>query len=385
MERVRIGIIGMGNMGRHHAAYLMDGEVDRAELAAVCSPSPAKLESYRPLAVHSDAEALLASGEIDAVIVATPHYQHTTLGMAALEAGVHLMVEKPISAHKADAQRLIDCSRRHPRVVFAGMFQLRCEPRYRKIRRLILDGELGEVVRINWIITDWYRTQAYYSSGGWRATWKGEGGGVLINQCLHQLDVLQWMCGMPARIRSFVQLGRYHDIEVEDSVTAYFEYPGGATGVFLSSTGEAPGSNRLEIAGTRGRVVLESDRLSFVRNEVCMREHCRDSPSGFLKPPVWNVDIPIEPARSPHASLMQDFVDAILDGTPPAVPGAEGLHSVELANAMLYSGLEQRTVELPLDGEAYQARLERLAAESRFEKKVADRGAAEDFASSFSR
>ena len=384
MDRVRIGIIGMGNMGRHHAAYLQRGDVPRAELTAVCSPSPRKLESWRPLAIHGDPEAMLRSGEIDAVVIATPHYQHTTLGMAALEAGVHLMVEKPISAHKADAERLVACARRHSDLTFAGMFQLRCEPRYRRIRRLVRDGDLGDPVRINWIITDWYRTEAYYSSGGWRATWKGEGGGVLINQCLHQLDVLQWMCGMPARIRSFVQLGRYHNIEVEDSVTAYFEYPDGATGVFLSSTGEAPGSNRLEIAGTRGRVVLENDRLSFVRNEVCMREHCRTSPSGFLKPPVWNVEIPIEPADAPHAQLMRNFVNSILDGTPLIAPGEDGLASVELANAMLYSGLEERTIEMPMDAAAFEVRLRKLIAESRFEKTVVE-NAAEDFARSFNR
>ena len=187
------------------------------------------------------AKSSSSSGEVDAVIIATPHYQHTTLGIAALEAGLHVMVEKPISAHKADAERLIAAHQKKPETGFRRHVPMRTEPRYLKIRKLIQNGELGELARINWIITDWYRTEAYYSSGGWRATWKGEGGGVLLNQCLHNLDILQWLCGMPARVRGFCQLGRYHNIEVEDNVTAYLEYPNGATGVFITSTGEAPG------------------------------------------------------------------------------------------------------------------------------------------------
>src|SRR5436853_5040665 len=256
MNKVRLGIIGMGNMGKFHAEYLLSGQVSRAELTAVCSTSPDKLESYKTkgVQVYDNGERLLASGLIDAVIIATPHYQHTALGIAALEAGLHIMVEKPISAHKADAERLIAAARKQPHLVFAAMFQLRTEPRYAKIRKLIQNGELGEVVRVNWIITDWYRTEAYYASGGWRATWKGEGGGVLLNQCLHQLDTLQWLLGMPQRVRGFCQIGRYHKIEVEDNVTVYLEWGNGATGVFISSTGETPGTNRFEICGTRGKV-----------------------------------------------------------------------------------------------------------------------------------
>jgi predicted dehydrogenase len=264
------------------------------------------------------------------------------------------------------------------------MFQLRTEPRYAKIRKLIQDGELGRITRISWIITDWYRTEAYYASGGWRATWKGEGGGVLLNQCLHQLDTLQWLVGKPARVRGFCQIGRYHDIEVEDNVTVYLEWPNDATGVFISSTGEAPGTNRFEICGTRGKVVLEHNRLGFTRNDADMIEFSKQAQSGFTKPEVWNVDIPIENAPAPHATLMQNFVEAILDGVPLLVPGAEGLHSVELANAMLYSSLIGRTVELPLDGAAFAAELERLISASKIQKKVVA-VSAEDFTKSFNR
>src|SRR5437867_1472503 len=381
MNKVRLGIIGLGNIGQHHAGYLSAGKVSRAELVAVSDAVPGKLEKYKPLKIFSDGEELIRSGLVDAVIIATPHYQHTTLGIAALNQGVHAMVEKPISAHKADAERLIDARRKNPKLVFAGMFQLRAELRYLKVQKLIQTGELGEIVRMSWIITDWFRTEAYYASGGWRATWKGEGGGVLLNQCLHNLDVMQWLLGMPARLRGFCQLGRFHDIEVEDNVSAYFEYPNGATGTFVASTGEAPGTNRFEIAGTRGKLGLERDKLSFTRNETDMLEFSRTAKVGFAKPDVWQVDIPFDNAPNPHAILMQNFVNAILDREPLIAPGEEGLHSVELANVMLYSSLLGQTIELPMNSAAYEKKLNQLIAESKLEKKVVEI-ANEDFAKS---
>jgi predicted dehydrogenase len=294
------------------------------------------------------------------------------------------MVEKPISAHKADAERLIATHKKHPRQVFAGMFQLRAEPRYLKIRKLIQDGEIGEFVRMSWIMTDWFRTEAYYASGGWRATWKGEGGGVLLNQCLHNLDVLHWLLGTPARLRGFCQLGRFHQIEVEDNVSAYFEYGNGATGTFVSSTGEAPGTNRFEIVGTRGKLVLERDKLAFTRNEDDMLQFSRTAKIGFAKPEIWQCDIPFENAANGHAVLMQNFVNAILDQEPLIAPGEEGIHSVELANAILYSSLVEETIEMPLDSAAYERKLNQLIAESKLEKRVVEI-ANEDFTKSFNR
>jgi predicted dehydrogenase len=386
MNKVRLGILGMGNIGKFHADYLLAGKVPRCELAAVCSTSPHKLDAFKAkgIVVFDDAAKLIQSGAVDAVLVATPHPQHPAQGIAALEAGLHLMVEKPIASHKADAERLIAAAARRPKQVFSAMFQLRTEPRYAKIRKLIQSGELGAIVRVNWIITDWFRTEAYYASGGWRATWKGEGGGVLLNQCLHQLDTLQWLTGMPARVRGFCQLGRYHDIEVEDNVTIYLEWNSGATGVFVSSTGEAPGTNRLEIAGTRGRVVLENNKLAFTRNDADMIEFSRAAKTGFAKPDVWNADIPIDNAVNPHGILLQNFTEAILDGAPLLVPGAEGIHSVELANAMLYSSLLGQTVSLPMDGAAYEKKLNELIAGSKVQKKVIA-VSTEDFTKSFNR
>ena len=359
MKTVRLGIIGLGNIGQHHFGYLTAGKVSRAELVAVSDAVPAKLDRYMPLKTFTDGEELIRSGLVDAVIIATSHYQHTALGIAALKQGLHVMVEKPISAHKADAERLIAEHKQHPKQVFAGMFQLRAEPRYLKIQKLIQTGDLGEVVRMSWIMTDWFRTEAYYASGGWRATWKGEGGGVLLNQCLHNLDAMQWLLGMPARVRGFCQLGRFHNIEVEDNVSAYLEYSNGATGTFVSSTGEAPGTNRFEIVGTRAKL-------------------------SFAKPEVWNVEIPFENAPNAHATLMQNFVNAILDGEPLIAPGAEGIHSVELANVILYSSLINQAVELPMDSAAYEKQLNQLIAGSKIEKKVVA-VSNEDFTASFKR
>ena len=384
MNPIRLGIIGMGNIGQHHAGYLLAGKVGRCELVAVSDAVPGKLERFKPLKIFSDGEELIRSGLVDAVVIATPHFQHTSLGIAALQRGLHVMVEKPISAHKTDAERLIAAHQAHPKPVFAGMFQLRAEPRYLKIQKLIQSGDLGDVVRMSWLITDWYRTEAYFASGGWRATWKGEGGGVLLNQCLHNLDVLAWLLGMPARVRGFCQLGRYHHIEVEDNVTAYLEYPNGATGVFITSSGEAPGTNRFELAGTRGKVVLENNRLAFTRNEVDMIQFSRTAKLGFARPDVWHVEIPFADAALPHATLMQNFVDAILDGTPLIAPGEDGLASVELANVMLYSSLMNHSVELPLNGGAFEHKLQQLIADSKFQKQVVE-VAGEDFTKSFHR
>ncbi len=371
----------MGNIGKYHAEYLLAGKVNRAELVAVCANSTGPLERFLPLNLFSDGEQLIRSGEVDAVIIATPHFQHTSLGIAAMRAGVHVMVEKPISAHKADAERFIAVHKQHPNVTFAGMFQLRTEPRYLQMRKLI-QKDLGEIVRVNWINTDWYRTEAYYASGGWRATWKGEGGGVLLNQCLHNLDALQWLLGMPKRVRGFCQLGRFHQIEVEDNVTVYLEWPNGATGVFVSSTGETPGTNRFEIVGTRGKLVLENNQLMLTRIDADMIEFSRTATQGFAKPNATTEQVPFENAAAPHAIMTQNFVDAILDGKPLIAPGAEGIHSVELANAMIYSSLLGETLELPMDGDAWEKKLHQLTADSKIQKKVVA-VASDDFASSF--
>jgi len=383
MSKVRLGIIGLGNMGQAHARYLLEGRVRRCELTAVADVEPERLKRFGQLKTFTRSEDLIRSGAVDAVLIATPHYSHTTIGIDALQQGLHVLVEKPISVHKADAERLI-AAHTNKKQVFAAMFMQRTDPHYRRIERLISQGELGEIRRTSWIITDWFRTEAYYASGGWRATWKGEGGGVLLNQCPHNLDLFQWLCGMPKRVRAFAGLGKCHDIEVEDEVTAYLEYPNGATGVFVASTGEAPGTNRLEIAGDRGRLVLEEGKITFLRTEVPVSRFLKECPELFAKPEVWRVEIPAEGKGGQHVEITQNFVDAILDGVPLIAPAEEGIHSVELANAMLYSHFTGQTVELPLDAAAYERLLQGLIANSRFDRKPASGSApAADMAKSF--
>lgn len=385
MKELRLGIIGLGSMGRAHAASVQKGAISRCRLTAVCDSHASSLESYagQGVAVFSDSKKLIASGEVDAVLIATPHYSHTTIGIDALKAGLHVLVEKPISVHKADCQRLI-AAHRSKKQVFAAMFNQRADPYYLKLRALIRSGELGQVRRINWIITNWFRSEAYYASGGWRATWAGEGGGVLLNQCPHQLDLWQWLFGMPARVRAHCQIGRYHQIEVEDDVTAYMEYADGTTGVFVTSTGEAPGTNRLEVTGERGRVVIENDRFLFTRNEVEMSEFSRTTDQRFAIPDRWNVEIPVSGHGGQHNAIMENFTCAILDKAPLIAPAAEGIHSVELANAMIYSSFTKKTVELPLSAPAYERLLKKKIAGSTFRKKV-KKVADADFSQSFAK
>lgn len=383
-EVVRLGIVGLGNMGSAHARSILDGRVPGCELAAVCDLEPPEAGRFGGAEVFNDHRAMIASGKVNAVLVATPHYSHTTIGADALRAGLHVLVEKPISVHKADCERLI-AAHGGGGQVFAAMFNQRTDPYYQKVRDLVRGGALGAVRRINWIITDWFRTEAYYASGGWRATWAGEGGGVLLNQCPHNLDLYQWIFGMPARVRGFCSFGRYHDIEVEDDVTAYFEHPDGSKGVFITSTGEAPGTNRLEVTAENGRLVHEGGRLEFKRNEIPTSEFSRTTTRSFATPGVWNCSIPLPDNRGPqHVGILNNFTAAILRGEELIAPAAEGIHSVELGNAILYSSLTGRTVDLPLSSAAYARRLRALIAGSRFKKKVVRaKASASDFAKSF--
>jgi predicted dehydrogenase len=386
MDKVRIGIVGLGNMGSAHAANIQAGKIRQLELTAVSDMDTARFARVPGVKGFAQVDDMMSSGLIDAILIATPHYDHTSLGIKALKAGLHVMVEKPISVHRADAERLI-AAYSNKKQVFAAMFNQRTDLYYRKIRQLIQSGELGELRRVNWIITNWFRTEAYYGSGGWRATWAGEGGGVLLNQCPHNLDLFQWMFGMPTSIRAFCKFGRYHDIEVEDDVTAYCEFANGATGVFITSTGEAPGTNRLEIAAERGRLVYENDTISFTRNEVPMSEFSKSSTQAFARPDSWDITVPAASHGGQHNEILQNFVDAILHNATLLAPAVEGIHSVELANAMLMSAWTDEAVTLPIDGKKYERLLKQKIAESARTKKKARKVVAgnEDFAKSFGR
>jgi predicted dehydrogenase len=382
---LRIGVIGIGNMGATHVQNLLDGKIRNCAVTAITDFDPKRCARFPAVAAFPDASKLIHSGLVDAVLIATPHFDHTTVGCEALRRGLHVLVEKPLSVHKADCEKLIAAYEQRPdrAQVFAAMFNMRTDAHYAKVRELIRNGELGEVRRISWIVTDWFRSEAYYASSAWRATWKGEGGGVLINQCPHNLDLLQWLFGMPTSVRAFCQFGRWHDIETEDAVTAYLEFPNGATGVFVTSTGEAPGTNRLEIAAERGRLVVENGKLSWIRNAVAMGEFSRTTSESFGRPETWNIDIPVAGGGGQHNEIIQNFVDAILDGKPLIAPAVEGARSVELANSFIYSSVTGQTVTMPLDGAAFERMLQKLIAESRHQKKVSAKAAsADDFAKS---
>ncbi|MDP0501864.1 MAG: Gfo/Idh/MocA family oxidoreductase [Verrucomicrobiota bacterium JB022] len=371
---VRLGIVGAGGMGSVHARSVRDGKIPQLELTAIADTHPQRLEAFKGLATFTSADALIASGKVDAVLIATPHYSHTTIGIAALNAGLHVLVEKPISVHKEDCEKLIAAHRPDSGQIFAAMFNQRTDPRYRKVKQMLTDGTLGKLQRLNWIITDWFRCESYYRSGGWRATWAGEGGGVLLNQCPHQLDLWQWLFGMPQRVTAHCQLGRFHEIEVEDSVTALLDYENGVQGVFVTTTGEAPGTNRLEIVGENGKIIVEEEHcIRFIRNEVSSATFSRASAEGFAKPPVWNIEIPVEGRGPQHDGILANFTQAILGQEELIAPASEGIRSVELGNAMLLSSIRDQPVTVPLDAQAYAAELKKRSSRPPFERSPRDR------------
>jgi predicted dehydrogenase len=367
METVRIGIIGYGNMGSSHAQYF--GQLTGATLAAICDVNPERCKSaaerYK-VPVFASHHELLASGTCDAIIIAVPHYDHVPIAMDAFERGVHVMAEKPLAVSVTAAHQVAEAYKRYPKLKFGIMFQLRTHGLYRKVRQLVADGELGEITRVTWIITNWFRTWTYYGSGGWRATWKGEGGGVLINQCPHNLDLIQWVLNglMPSRITAVGFVGKTHPIEVEDEVSAILEYPNGAIGHFITSTGEAPGTNRLEICGDRGKLVAEQGKLKFYRTRQGVREVNEKSPESFASIETWEIDIPFTTNRTPeHQIVTQRFVDVIRENRPNSdliAQGPEGARGLEIGNAMLMSGLQRRAVELPVNGAEYDAFIEQM-------------------------
>lgn len=380
---VRMGILGVGSMGSNHARMIREGRVPGMVLGGVCDRKSEAMQSFSEVSQFRDPGEMFASGLVDAVLIATPHYDHTPLGIAALEAGMHVLVEKPISVHKADAGKLIAAYDPAKGKVFAAMFNQRTDPRYRKLKSMIESGELGEVRRIHWAITDWFRSESYYRSGGWRATWGGEGGGVLLNQCPHQLDLWQWLFGMPSAVTAICQNGRFHDIEVEDAVTALLEYESGTTGVFTTTTGEAPGENRLSIATDRGLIVVGKSGLHFRRTESSVQEFIKTTPGRFEGPPVWEIEIPVIGQGEQHLGILKNFVQAIRGEADLLAPAADGIQSVELANAMILSGTKRSRVELPICPVEYEEELKKKISTSTYVKPSAAITTGDDFSKSF--
>lgn len=372
MDKVRIGVVGIGNMGSAHTKYLVAGEVPNAELTAVCDINPKRLEWAKEnlgehIKLFENAEAMFESGTVDGVIIATPHYDHPPLAISAFNHGLHVLIEKPAGVYTKQVREMNDVAQKSGKV-FGIMYNQRTNPVYQKLRDLIKSGELGEIRRIIWIITNWYRSQSYYDSGGWRATWAGEGGGVLINQCPHNIDLWQWICGMPKRVRAFCYYGKYHDIEVEDDVTAYMEYENGATGLFVTTTGEAPGTNRWEITGDRGKIVVEDGKLTFWRLRVSERQFNKEYRGGFGAPECWKCEVPVRGVETAHRGITTNWVNAILKGTPLLAPGVEGINGLTISNAIHLSSWLNDWVEIPFDEELFYQKLKEKIETSRFKE-----------------
>lgn len=353
---LRIGIIGIGNMGTEHCRILLSGRIHHACLTAVADLREDRrmwAQEHLPanVGIFETAEALFASKLCDAVIVAVPHPSHPGITVAAMGNRLPVLCEKPIAVSTKEAQCMISAAHRTG-MTFALMFNQRTNSLYRKMKEIIDSGSIGAIKRVSWIITDWYRSQYYYDSCAWRATWQGEGGGVLLNQCPHQLDLLQWLCGMPIRVQAHCHEGKWHNIEVEDDVSVYMEFSNGATGTFVASTGDLPGCNRLEITGEGGTIVCEKDILKLIRLPVNEREYCFQVQNGYRKPPMTEEIIPCS-ENPQHAGVIQAFVNHILHGDPLIAEGEEGLHSLALSNAIHLSSWTGQMLALPIDEDLF--------------------------------
>jgi predicted dehydrogenase len=376
MEQVKLGIIGIGNMGSGHCKNLMDGLIPEIALTAVADLKESRREWAKntlpsSVQIFPDGDSLITSGTCDAVLIATPHYDHPTFAIKAFANGLHVMCEKPAGVYTKQVREMNEAAAKSDRV-FGMMFNQRTNHVYRKMKEIVDSGEYGQIKRVNWIITDWYRTQAYYNSGGWRATWAGEGGGVLLNQCPHNLDLLQWICGLPVKVQAFCHNGKWHDIEVEDDVTAYLEFANGATGVFVTTTADAPGTNRFEITLERAKLVCENNALSLYVLDVSEREFCFTSDQGFAKPNGKFVEVETDGENLQHVGVLRAFAANILRGEPLVAGGEEGIRGLSLSNAMHLSSWLGRPVEIPVDEDLFLEELNKRRATSRHKENVTE-------------
>lgn len=375
MKKIKLGIIGIGNMGSAHARCVFGGECPDFELVAVADIKPQRLEwakSELSPDIHcfETAEEMLDSGFINACMVCVPHYDHPKYAIECMRRGIHVMVEKPAGVYTKQVREMNEEAKKHPDVVFGMMFNQRTNCIYRKMRELVQSGVYGNIRRTNWIITNWYRPQAYYDSGDWRATWSGEGGGVLLNQCPHQLDLWQWICGMPKKVEAHLHYGMWHNIEVEDDVTTYVEYENGATGVFITSTGDCPGTNRLEITGTRGKIVLENGLLKLWKLNEDERDICKNATEGFVSPETEYSEFSAEREEA-HAGILKNFAGAILHGEELLSPGYDGINELMISNAAYLSQWTGNSrIPLPFDTAEFDRLLKEKQKSSEIKEKT---------------
>ena len=376
MNKVRFGIIGIGKMGSQHCMRFTHGLIKNGVLTAVCDIAPERKkwaeEKLAPKGVEffDDYKALIDSGKVDAVLIATPHYYHPVMAIYALEKGLHTLIEKPAGVYTKAVREMNEVAAAKPELTFGIMYNQRTNKLYRFAKELVETGRLGSMKRINWIITNWYRPQAYYDQGGWRGTWAGEGGGVLINQCPHQLDLFQWLGGMPSSVRAHTEVGKNRNINVENDVTAFMEYENGATGVFITSTHDFPGTNRLEIDGDKGKLVIEGGKLTFTELEVSEtefnavnRKFMPRIPSRKIKKRIGLLGQAKMFLFEQHTGIINNFISNILFGTPLIAPGEEGVRGLTISNAIHLSGWTGEKVTLPINEDKYIEELEKRKAE----------------------
>ncbi len=375
MEKIRLGVAGIGNMGTAHIKKVINGKCPEFTVTAVADMNterfaPLKEICGEDLACFDNAMDMLDSGLIDACIIATPHYDHCKLAIACMERGIHVMLEKPAGVYAKEVRQMNAVADAHPEVVFGMMFNQRTNHIYRKVKELIDSGKYGQIRRTNWIVTDWYRSQVYYDSGSWRATWAGEGGGVLLNQCPHQLDLWQWMCGMPVKVHGHLLYGKWHDIEVEDDVTAYVEYENGATGVFISTTGDGCGSNRLEIQMDKAKIIALEDKLELYEFDVSVPEFDKTNTRPFGHPNATYCEVETDGENLQHVAVLNAWAGAILRGESLIANGKEGVNGLTISNAIHLSSWLDKTITLPMDDELFHQELSKRIATSRAKTNV---------------
>ncbi len=362
MNDKKIGIIGIGNMGFAHAQSILKKQIKGFSLAAICDVSDkvraCAEKNFSNVPYYDDYKKLLSCEEIDAVLIATPHPLHADIAIDALNSGKHVLVEKPIDIKVSKARLLNEIAQKSGKK-FAIMFNQRTGTLFKKAKEIIDNGKLGELKRSIWIVTNWYRTEHYYKSSAWRATWVGEGGGVLVNQAPHQLDLWQWICGMPIEVTAFCQTARYHKIEVEDNATLYVKFKNNAEGIFITTTGEYPGTNRLEISGTKGKLVLENGVLKFWKLSFDEREYCLNAEKSTCEKEYDYFEF-FDCEVNGHNLILQNFADSIIKDEPLISPGYDGINELEIQCAAYLSEWKGNVaVKIPLDAKLYDDFLEK--------------------------
>ena len=384
-NKVRLGIIGLGAEGGMYAQFLADGRVPNMEIGAICDILTEKKEDADKYGVpfFEDYKEMVTSGKVDAVVTTVPHYLHPEMGIFALENGIHALVEKPVGVYTKQANELIEYAATKPELKFGVFFNQRTNQLYKDLRELIQSGELGKLRHTSWIITTWWRPQGYYEQSDWRATWGGEGGGVLVNQAPHQLDLWQWICGVPNSVFAKAQYGFKRDIAVEDEVNALVSFDDGATGTFITCTHDMMGTDRLEILCDAGKVVVDNSnkvtisRLNQPEHELSKGMSMDEvgklfkgelDMSQFLTTEVKDYG---SVWGEQHCEVMRNFAAAVQGEEELLAPGADGIHGVRLANAIHLSSWTGQEVSIEnFDEQAYLDELnKRIREEGKFEER----------------